>query len=153
MNKRFWPATCAALSLGLGVALAAQSPQTSTDSKSKTVTVTGCLTLAAETPTGTSGTAGSARTDQTKFLLTSVTAGTSGVAESAEPRAAASAYRLDADEAKLTSHVGQKVEVSGTIEMTAASPSQPPATASSSSSTAPKLKVDTVRMIAATCKE
>ena len=57
-----------------------------------------------------------------------------------------SEYRLDADDAKLTPHVGHKVEITGTAE--AAGMAQRPATSRAS---APKLKVDSVKMIAATC--
>ena len=70
-------------------------------------------------------------------------AGTSGSSASSSAPIASS-YRLDADASKLTPHVGHKVEISGTVQ---------PSTSSSSSaaSAAPTLKVDNVKMIAATC--
>ena len=56
----------------------------------------------------------------------------------------ASSYRLDAVDSKLSPHVGHKVEISGTL--------QPPTGSSPSSATAsPTLKVDNVKMLAATC--
>jgi hypothetical protein len=69
-----------------------------------------------------------------------------------------STYRLDADESKLSAHVGHKVEISGTLDSSPSSGGTSPtsaagSTASSSSSNAPKLKVDTVRMIAASCTQ
>jgi hypothetical protein len=58
----------------------------------------------------------------------------------------ASSYRLDAADSKLSPHVGHKVEVSGTLDTSA-----PPSAAAGSAPAAPKLKVDNVRMIAASC--
>jgi hypothetical protein len=59
----------------------------------------------------------------------------------------ASSYRLNGDDAKLTPHVGHKVEISGTLDKAGSS------SASSSASTSPTLKVDSVKMVAATCSE
>jgi hypothetical protein len=55
---------------------------------------------------------------------------------------------LDTDEAKLTPHVGHKVEISGTVEQLARPEQQPAASAAN----APTLKVDSVKMIASTCQ-
>jgi len=79
----------------------------------------------------------------------------------------ASSYRLDADDSKLSPHVGHKVEVTGTLDKSMSSSTAPSgststgstasgaagtsASASGSSSTSPKLKVDSVRMIASSC--
>ena len=67
-------------------------------------------------------------------------AGTAGAA--AAPASTASEYKLDASESKLSAHVGHKVEITGTVE--AAKPT-------ASASDAPNLKVDSVKMIAASC--
>ena len=159
MRKTTWIATCTAMAFGLATALVAQTPSQTSPSSSaaKTITVSGCVQRAAQAPTGTSGSAGAARDSEAKFLLTSAamsssgtpgTAGTSGTAGAAPPSGAvASEYRLDADDAKLTSHVGHKVEISGTVESSAGTTQAP----SASAANAPKLKVDTVKMIAATC--
>jgi hypothetical protein len=63
---------------------------------------------------------------------------------------AANEYKLDATDAKLAPHVGHKVEITGTLDSSSPSSSQPP-TATASGSNAPKLKVDDVKMVAATC--
>jgi hypothetical protein len=55
--------------------------------------------------------------------------------------AAASSYRLDADESKLSPHVGHKVEITGSLDQAS----------SSSPSSSPRLKVDNVKMIATSC--
>jgi len=158
MRKRIWSGTCAAITLGLMAGLAAQTtPQTTPtpggqtmpkDSSSKNITVTGCVQKAAEGATGTSGSTSSRATSETKFLLTSAAMGATGTSGTAPSTAVASEYRLDADDAKLTPHVGHKVEITGTVDQASAPASQPP-TASAANS--PKLKVDSVKMIAATC--
>jgi len=148
MTTRIWSGTCAAITFGLAVGLVAQAPQST---PAKNITVSGCIQRATESPTGTSGTTGATRgTSETKFLLTSAAmpTGTTSTAETPPSTAVASEYRLDADDAKLTPHVGHKVEISGVIqEPTSTTPTQPAASAAN----APKLKVDTVRMVASTC--
>ena len=132
---------------GIGTALHAQTAATS--SSANKVTVTGCVQRAAsDGPTGTSGTAGAAKPD-TQFILANASAGTStaGTSGTAGSSAATVAprYQLDDDAAsKITPHVNHKVEVIGTID-------EPKASAGSMS--APKLKVDSIRMIASTCSE
>ena len=158
MRKRIWSGTCAAITLGLVAGLAAQNPpptpQTTSpasaqkDTASKSITVTGCVQKAAEGATGTSGSTASRGTSETKFLLTSAAMGATGTAGTAPSTAVASEYRLDADDAKLTPHVGHKVEIAGTVDQASAPSSQPP---TASAANAPKLKVDSVKMIAATC--
>jgi hypothetical protein len=154
MRKRIWSATCGAIALGLAVGLAAQQPPDSQppakSPSAKTVTVTGCIQQAQQSPTGTAGTAGATRSaNETKFLLTSAALSPTSTAATPAPAATAvaSEYRLDADDAKLTPHVGHKVEIAGTVEP-ASSTTQAPA---ASAANAPKLKVDTVKMLAATC--
>jgi len=67
-------------------------------------------------------------------------------------------HRLVADDAKLAGHVGEKVEITGALEP--ALPTMAPATASpaptgtageSASASSPRIKVETVRTVAATC--
>jgi hypothetical protein len=68
-------------------------------------------------------------------------------AAAASSAAIASSYRLDADDSKLTPHVGHKVEITGTIDSSSSSG----ASSSPSASAVPKLKVDSVKMVAASC--
>jgi len=166
MSNRLWSGTCAAITLGLVAGLAAQNPpttppsQTSTrDSASKNITVTGCLQKAPSGATGTTGSSTSSTSSRSssmtdaKFVLTSASAGATGTSGTTSSTAVASEYRLDADDAKLTPHVGHKVEITGTVDQTtsATSPSQPPTASASSAANSPKLKVDSVKMVAATC--
>jgi hypothetical protein len=142
---------------GIGVALHAQT--TATSSNANKVTVTGCVQRgSSDAPTGTSGTAGASIPD-TQFILANATAGTSTAGTSGTSSASSSAmtvaprYRLDDDAAsKVTPHVGHKVEVTGTIDEAGHSTAAT-AGATSSGAAAPKLKVDSIRMIASTCSE
>ena len=152
MKLRVVFATCAAFVMATTFAVMAQTPSSSQppSSQSSSKTITGCLQRAQPAPGGTSTAAGSM---QPKFVLTSISpsssgaAGTSGTSGSSMT---ASEYRLDFDEAKLTPHVGHKVEITGTVVPMSSTP-PPAASAPSSTSNAPTLKVDNVKMIAATC--
>ena len=142
-----------ACTAGLFAQTTPQMPKSSSD---KAITVTGCVQRAQASPTGTSGTTAStsstAAMNETKFVLTNITTspsattGTSGTAGRS-----ANEYRLDASDAKLTPHVGHKVEITGTVEDSASSPSSTASPTASTSSSAPKLKVDNVKMIATSC--
>jgi hypothetical protein len=156
MRTTIWSGTCAAIVFGLSVGLLAQEtsqrPQTTPSASGKNIiTVSGCIQRAEQAPTGTTGTPGATgSTRDTKFLLTNAAVsptGTTGTAGAAPSTAVASEYRLDADDAKLTPHVGHKVEISGTV-VPPPSTTEPPA---ASAANAPKLKVDTVKMISSTC--
>src|SRR5688572_2260116 len=112
MKARIWTGVCAAIVFGLAMTVAtAQTSTPTSQSAAKSITVSGCLKQASA-PTG--GTA-AARTDTTKFLLTNATmttTGTTGTAGSAPSSSAvASEYRLDGEDAKLTPHVGHKIEI------------------------------------------
>ncbi len=160
MRSSIWSAACAAMVFGVSIGLLAQEPASpqagSKSAAGKTITVTGCVGKAEQGPTGTAGTAGAGATEkETKFVLSnasmsqSSTAGTAG-AENAPATAIASEYKLDGDDAKLTPHVGHKVEITGTVdESSKSAPTQAPA---ASAANAPRLKVDTVKMIASSCQ-
>ncbi len=149
---------CAAAVLGAQTpsqgAPAAASTQTPARSVAKAVnlTVEGCVQrgpLAPSAPSGAVGTTGSAAS----FILASASkpVGTSGAA-SGSSIAVAPTYRLDAEDSKLSPHVGHKVEVTGTVD-SAMEGSRPtsPAEPLESITHAPKLKVESVKMIAANC--
>jgi hypothetical protein len=100
---------------------------------------------------GTSGSK-SASDSSTKFVLTNVTTNSSSAetaTTAAKAGSAPSGYRLDAEENKLTPHVGHKVEISGTIE----NPGSTSAAADDVFSSAPRLKVVSIRTLAANCSQ
>jgi hypothetical protein len=158
MKLRIWSATCAAVVLGVSVGILAQdaaAPQSaSKGAAAKKITVTGCVGKAQQAATGTAGVADpAASAKETKFVLSdaamssSATAGTAG-AEAPPATAIASEYKLDAADAKLTPHVGHKVEITGTVEESTGATQAPAASAAN----APTLKVDSLKMVAASCK-
>lgn len=153
------------------------TPQQSTASPDQ-ITITGCLraapgaaaaTSATGTAgaTGTTGTASAAPTDaDAKFVLTNATQGPAAPpsSESAAGAAAGSAagtasqasadqgqtYRLVANPASLSPHVGKKLELTGTLVNPSAATSS---AAASSPSDAPALRVEKGKVIAASCDE
>jgi hypothetical protein len=156
--------------------LVAQTPSSSAPQSGKQVTFSGCIERAPSASGGSasataspSGTSASASATPA-FILTNVspaasggTVGTAGSTTAGSTTASstktATKYRLDADASKLTPHVGHKVEVTGTIDEQSSSASSPSTTASSPSSSAassaagmePKFKVESVKMVAASC--
>jgi hypothetical protein len=150
-------------------------PQTATSSTDQKVTVTGCLKAApqaasdtanagtAASPTGTTGaagstagtagttgTAGAAGTSGTttspatgndqKFVLTAASMTPADTANSAQT------YRLIANPSALTAHVGKKLELTGTIDKSStADPNDP-------SAAAPALRVESGKIVAASCE-
>ena len=156
---------------GFAVGLAAQTPTPSSQTTrpsdtAREVKITGCVERAAsDASAGTTGTTGTSGT-MTRWVLANATmsssttgggttsSGTSGTTSSTT----ASRYRLDTDDSKISSHVGHKVEISGTIEdpgttpgSSATSTSGTAGTSASSSMNEPRLKVDSVRMISSSC--
>ncbi len=130
---------------------AAPAPQARSENSDRHITVTGCLqavppgATGAASPTGTSGTA-DAKTDpaagDAKFLLTNVTPADSAGSANASAAAAPRTYRLIANEAALSPHVGKKLELTGTLDDQGSSTSSPNAAstdASAASGSGPKL--------------
>jgi len=152
MKLRMLSAVFASMACTVGIL--AQEPPSPQSTTPKTITISGCVQRAQASPTGTTGSTSAASANEAKFILTNAnagsgaTAGTSGTTSRAG-MSAATEYRLDASDAKLSPHVGHKVEITGTLDSASAS-SQPP-TATASASNAPKLKVDDVKMVAPTC--
>lgn len=152
MSTRIWSGACAAIALGFTVGVLAQDPprpQAPASSAMKSVTVSGCIQRVAETPAGTSGAVGASRSaSDVKFVLAKAAMTPPAAAGSSTPSTAvASEYRLDWEDAKLTPHVGHKVEITGIIEPPAGLTQAPAASAAN----APKLKVESLKMVAATC--
>jgi hypothetical protein len=150
MNAIVRIATGAAIACS-GIALAAQTGSNSASQEAPVarITVVGCVE-----PTDQSAT----QTSESKYKLTHAKSkkndstqatGTSGGSSQA---ANASTYRLDdAKDSTLANDVGQQVEIVAVIEPEPAAPTG--TSGSSAAANEPKLKVETVRVIAATCPE
>ena len=136
-------------------------------------TFVAAITIAAQTsstsqtpasPTGTTGTTDASATGATdakgdpaagdaKFLLTNVAPADSSGDQKA---AAVRTYRLIANESALLPHVGKKLELTGTVDEQPSSTRSQSATPSDASSgaaaaTAPKLRVESGKVLAPSC--
>jgi hypothetical protein len=139
-------------------------PQTRSDSSDRRITITGCLKPVPASPTGTTGTTDASTTRATdakgdpaagdaKFLLTNVAPADSSGDQKA---AAVGTYRLIANESALLPHVGKKLELTGTVDEQSSSTRSQSATPSDASSgasiaTAPKLIVESGKVLAPSC--
>jgi hypothetical protein len=177
MNRQTCAATLMAIVFAVGGGVLAQSqnppdstprapsaqtpppaaPSTPAPADENALSVTGCLREApassAGAPASTPDAAGKAEAanGQSKFVLeNAVPATTQGPAS--EPHAtAAKTYRLIANDAALTPHVGKKLELVGTLEAQDASPRASAESASASSAKAPMLRVRAGKIIAESC--
>ena len=145
MMSQMWK-TSTLVAIALTATVAAQqppapapTPASAPPSSSDKVVVTGCIQRGIQSPIGTTGAAGAvpAAADASKFILTKAS-------PASDATASPKTYRLDAEDSQLTAHVGHKVEVTGTLD---AKPAPGDAAAPS------KLKVVSVKMIAASCTE
>jgi hypothetical protein len=148
--KRLQSSMFAAVACAVTVSVSAQTPPSTggvsqpTFGADKKVTVTGCLERSKE----------SVATND-RFVLNNIvpsaltTVGTAGASGSEKPLKATS-YRLDAEDSKLSPHLGHKIEITGTLEDRPTSATGTPA-ASGSAPEAPKFKVEAVKMIASSC--
>ena len=146
MRQTLCPMFLVAIVCAVTVGLVAQEPSRSAPQASKAVTFSGCI----EKAPSEAGAAPAAGAASATFMLTNATPAGTGAVGTAGAAKPAAKYRLDADDAKISPHVGHKVEVTGTVEEQPASPSSPSG-AAASGAISPKLKVDSVKMVAATC--
>jgi hypothetical protein len=144
MSQMWKTGTLVAIALTATATIAAQQPppasaqQPPAPSSSDKVVVTGCIQRGIQSPVGTTGAPGAAAAaDASKFILTKAS-------PVADATATPKTYRLDAEDSQLTAHVGHKVEITGTLD---AKPAPGDAAAPS------KLKVASVKMVAASCTE
>jgi hypothetical protein len=117
-------------------------PSTATRDGANKITVTGCLQPAPDAPTGTAGAAGNAASTE-KFVLTNASSDASNDATGAKTTTTVRSYRLVANEQALAPHTGKKIEVTGTVDSQADAPA----------SAAPRLLVESGKVIAPTCTD
>ncbi len=127
MRQTLWSVFLVTIVCAVTVGLVAQAPSSSAPQASKQLTFSGCIEKApVESGANPAAPAGAAETE-TKFILTNASpagTGTVGTGGGAKP---ATKYRLEVDDAKISPHVGHKVEVTGTVEEQPTSPSSPAA--------------------------
>jgi hypothetical protein len=157
MNRTMLMAAVFACAAATSAAAQTPSPTTS-KTDDKTVTVTGCLQDASASPAGSTATAGFILANATmgsgSMPSSSSTVGTTGTAGTAAS-ARGTSYALEGHDADLKSHVGHRIEVTGTVEPKSktGSSADPAAAApgSPASAASDRLMVSSVKMIAAEC--
>lgn len=119
----------------------AQQPAPSAQSsQSKTVTLSGCIQNA-PAPAGAAASAANAP----KFVLSTKGGGATGAGAPVGTSGTAMRYQLDGEEKSISPHLNHQVEITGTVQPAGA------AAAAGASGAGPTLKVDSVKMVAATC--
>ena len=119
----------------------AQQPAPSAQaSQSKTVTLSGCIQNA-PAPAGAAASAATAP----KFVLSTKGGGATGAGAPVGTSGTAMRYQLDGEEKAISPHLNHQVEITGTVQPAGA------AAAAGASGAGPTLKVDSVKMVAATC--
>jgi hypothetical protein len=116
--------------------------ETPTTTQAAKTMITGCIQAAPPAAAGAGGAPAAAATS--KFDLANAKVVSGGPVGTAGAAATAMRYRLEGDEKTISPHVNHQVEITGTIT---------PATAGTAGATAatPMLKVESVKMVAATC--
>jgi hypothetical protein len=155
MSRILRCATGASLAWAMAAGLSAQAPpspqQHGADDRSAThVTISGCIERADEVPIDASATT----VDSLTFVLITAASASASPASTTpvattgttESGTLGRTYRLDAPVDRLNPHVGHKVEVTGNLED---APTEP--AGAGSPSNPPRLRVETVKMLDATC--
>ena len=123
-----------------------QQPAPAARQASEKVTISGCIQNAPA--------AGAEAAAAPKFVLAKgkMVSGAAGSAVGTSGTTAAVAdYRLDGEDKTLSPHLNHQVEITGTVQRSSASATGAANAAPGSAAAGPTLKVDSVKMIAATC--
>jgi hypothetical protein len=114
------------------------------------VTLSGCIqnAPAASASANAAGAAASASSEP-KFVLSMKAPSSAAPGSAVGTSGTATRYQLDGDAKAIQPHLNHQVEITGTVENSSASGGA--AGAGASASSAPMLKVDSVKMVAATC--
>lgn len=162
---KIWTGVIAA-SFVATVGLSAQGPPTSTPAapgaaqqpapsaqasgQSKSVTVSGCL-QAAPASAATAG-GGAAAANAPKFVLAAKpAAGAAGGGGAVGTSGTAMRYQLEGEEKTISPHLNHQVEITGTVQSSSASSTGAANAAPGSTAAGPTLKVESLKMVSATC--
>lgn len=116
------------------------APSAQATTGSKTVTLSGCIQNA-PAPAGAAASAATAP----KFVLSTKGGGATGAGAPVGTSGTAMRYQLDGEDKAISPHLNHQVEITGTVQPAGA------AAAAGASGAGPTLKVDSVKMVAATC--
>ena len=116
------------------------APSAQASGQSKTVTLSGCI----QNAPAAAGASASAATAP-KFVLSTKGGSAAGAGAAVGTSGTATRYQLDGEEKAISPHLNHQVEITGTVQPAGAS------AASGAAAAGPMLKVDSVKMVAATC--
>ena len=125
-----------------------QQPAPAARQAPEKVTISGCIQNAPA--------AGAEAAAAPKFVLAKgkMVSGAAGSAVGTSgTTAAAREYRLEGEDKTLSPHLNHQVEITGTVQSSSASATGAANAAPSTAAAGPTLKVDSVKMIAATCPQ
>ena len=119
--------------------------------QSRTVTLSGCIQNAPTASASAAGASASASASSKFVLATKPAAGAPGAAVGTS--GTAMRYQLDGDDKAISPHLNHQVEITGTVQSAsgAGAAGAGGAGAAGGAAAAPTLKVDSVKMVAATC--
>ena len=143
--------------MAMGLAQTPLPSQPRSSSATVDVIVSGCVELAAPQATRTTGNSDPSLSEAHLLLTDAVPtqSGSAGAAGPTKPNpVAAKTFRLEGSALVLTPHIGHRVEVVGTVEDSGnvtPTVSAPPSGPASAAASAPKLKVESIQMVAAMC--
>jgi hypothetical protein len=143
----------AIISAAFTVELSAQAPagRTSPDSApsgARQVTITGCVL---QVPVDSRAEPGRSGVVPMTYVLTNVVSVRTGPSNTSGTTPTASTFRLVTDDSNVSGHIGHKIEVAGTVENPTGPAAPPTQTADASNANAPKIKVDSIKMVSAIC--
>jgi len=128
------------------------APSAQASGQSKTVTVSGCIQNApAASATATSGGASASASAAPKFVLATKPAAGAAGGGAVGTSGTAMRYQLDGEEKAISPHLNHQVEITGTVQGGGASGAASAGAGAGSSAAGPTLKVESVKMVAATC--
>ena len=130
-----------------------QQPAPAARQAPEKVTISGCIQNAPAAEAGATASAAAAP----KFVLAKGKMVSSATGSSAVGTTGTTAtvtdYRLDGEDKTLSPHLNHQVEITGTVQSSSGSASGAANAAPGSASAGPTLKVDSVKMVAATCQQ
>jgi hypothetical protein len=130
-----------------GASQAPAQPAQPSQSAANKITIAGCVQNApAASATAPAG--GAAAQASAKFVLGSAKIAGAGAVGTAGSAATATRYQLEGDEKTITPHLNHQVEITGTVSPASGAGA---AGAAGSAAAPPTLKVDSVKMVSATC--
>jgi hypothetical protein len=122
------------------------APSAQASGQSKSITLSGCIQNApAASATATAAGASASASAAPKFVLSTKGGAATGAGAAVGTSGTAMRYQLDGDDKTISPHVNHQVEITGTVQPAGAT------AAAGAAGAGPTLKVDSVKMVSATC--